>query len=175
VTAPGTERPWQEEAAEWLDGASPHTYGVKEKTQRILRAALAERESLQAKLAAAEELLSTAAETPSALRQISDALTRAEAAEEQLAHLGGPCDDREKLAAANQRIRDLKLALGDNAGWFDRAMAAEARVTKLTADNAALRAENERLRAVHAPDCYMATGTGATCDCGIGQGKASDT
>ena len=30
-----------------------------------------------------------------------------------------------EIRALKARISDLKLALGDNAGWFDRAMAAE--------------------------------------------------
>lgn len=34
-------------------------------------------------------------------------------------------DVRREVAALKQRISDLKLALGDNAGWFDRARAAE--------------------------------------------------
>jgi hypothetical protein len=34
---------------------------------------------------------------------------------------------RASLDAAEARISDLKLALGDDVGWFDRAMKAEAR------------------------------------------------
>ncbi len=37
-----------------------------------------------------------------------------------------------------------------------------------------LRAEVARLREVHASDCYMASGTGTHCDCGIGQGAEGD-
>lgn len=39
--------------------------------------------------------------------------------------------DRE-LRRLTQRINDLKMALGDNAGWFDRARASEIELRKLT-------------------------------------------
>ena len=40
------------------------------------------------------------------------------------------CDECQKLV---RRVSDLKMALGDDAGWFDRAISAEKRAKELVA------------------------------------------
>lgn len=65
---------------------------------------------------------------------------------------------RDQAAAYTQRVRE---GLGDR---FEEAKAEVAR----------LRAEVGRLREVHASDCYMASGAGTHCDCGVGQGAEGD-
>lgn len=58
----------------------------------------------------------------------------------------------ELLAAATARIADLKMALGDEAGWFDRYKAATARIAELETQNDRIIDEADHHGAGHAKE-----------------------